>query len=564
MRTQNQLATMATRGVSAGRSCLQRKCACGASSERPGKPCHGCANDDLTVQRRAGNEDSPFTIPPSVHAVLRSSGQPLDGQTRTLMEANFSHSFERIPIHPVGLEMAQSGNSHSEQTYERQADRVAEQVLTAGEASRRNGASRTPFTYDFSQVRIHTDVRAAESARSVNASAYTVGHDIVFDVGEYRPGTREGRRLLAHELTHVVQQQAGSRPQVQRQEKKGTKKQEWVKDRDGELYYESEAKAEQRMDKLEEEGAWSEYRVTSFSVKGKKFWRVEMRGPKKAGEAKKKAPLETEAPPKKGDKKTTEPKGEEKPAAPKKEDKGAAAKGDKEAKAPEKAAKGAGKVCLTFDDGPQPGTGDVLDVLKGKSAPATFFLTGKNMEGDPTTQKALVERTLKEGHQIGNHTFTHDPMTVKEYEKAYGDLSDPEKLKKFEKNYEDNRKHFEKLMGPKFPGFKMARLPASGRFVKAHGKLIMVVATEGMGLAHVTWHFEFAPNGVFGHLKFTDWKGVKGVAAEVDQLPAANDVVLFHDRHWAGGNKSKLTATLTKLETEGFKFGKLDSSGKCG
>ncbi len=71
------------------------------------------------------------------------------------------------------------------------------------------------FNQDFSRVRIHTDERAAASARAVNALAYTVGHDVAFDAGQYAPETTEGRRLLAHELTHVVQQ-GGSRNQVQR------------------------------------------------------------------------------------------------------------------------------------------------------------------------------------------------------------------------------------------------------------------------------------------------------------------------------------------------------------
>jgi hypothetical protein len=62
------------------------------------------------------------------------------------------------------------------------------------------------FGYNFSDVRIHTDAQAAESARAVNARAYTVGRDIVFETGQYAPGTAEGRKLLAHELTHVVQQ----------------------------------------------------------------------------------------------------------------------------------------------------------------------------------------------------------------------------------------------------------------------------------------------------------------------------------------------------------------------
>jgi hypothetical protein len=65
------------------------------------------------------------------------------------------------------------------------------------------------FGYDFSQVKLHTDTKAAESAAAVNAKAYTVGDEIVFGAGEFSPGTVEGRRLLAHELTHVVQQPAG-------------------------------------------------------------------------------------------------------------------------------------------------------------------------------------------------------------------------------------------------------------------------------------------------------------------------------------------------------------------
>lgn len=62
------------------------------------------------------------------------------------------------------------------------------------------------FGYDFSQVRVHSDAAAAQSAQDVNAHAYTVGHNIVFGPGRFAPGTQEGRRLIAHELTHVVQQ----------------------------------------------------------------------------------------------------------------------------------------------------------------------------------------------------------------------------------------------------------------------------------------------------------------------------------------------------------------------
>jgi len=59
---------------------------------------------------------------------------------------------------------------------------------------------------DFSQVRIHTDSRAAQSARAIHALAYTIGHDIVFGASQYVPETHAGKHLLAHELTHVLQQ----------------------------------------------------------------------------------------------------------------------------------------------------------------------------------------------------------------------------------------------------------------------------------------------------------------------------------------------------------------------
>jgi hypothetical protein len=65
------------------------------------------------------------------------------------------------------------------------------------------------FNEDFGGVRVHTDAQAARSARSVNASAYTAGQHIVFDRGRYAPHTSAGQRLLAHELTHVLQQSGG-------------------------------------------------------------------------------------------------------------------------------------------------------------------------------------------------------------------------------------------------------------------------------------------------------------------------------------------------------------------
>jgi len=64
------------------------------------------------------------------------------------------------------------------------------------------------FEYDFSAVRLHTDKRSARSAESIYASAYTTGNDIIFSEGMYMPSTADGRRLLSHELAHVIQQGA--------------------------------------------------------------------------------------------------------------------------------------------------------------------------------------------------------------------------------------------------------------------------------------------------------------------------------------------------------------------
>ena len=132
---------------------LQRKCGCGGSTAS-GESCEECASPHVQLQRRATpeNSSSVAAAPPVVHDVLRSSGQPLDTSTRAFMEPRFGHTFD--------------------------------------------------------QVRVHTDERAAESARAVNALAFTVGVDVVFGHGEYLPQTFQGRSLLAHELAHVVQQSA--------------------------------------------------------------------------------------------------------------------------------------------------------------------------------------------------------------------------------------------------------------------------------------------------------------------------------------------------------------------
>lgn len=78
------------------------------------------------------------------------------------------------------------------------------------------------FGYDFNNVRIHNNTIAVKSASSINAHAYTSGNNIVFNSGQYQPDTPSGKKLLAHELTHVVQQSENSTSPIQRTVRRGT------------------------------------------------------------------------------------------------------------------------------------------------------------------------------------------------------------------------------------------------------------------------------------------------------------------------------------------------------
>jgi uncharacterized protein DUF4157 len=87
-----------------------------------------------------------------------------------------------------------------------QAQLGSGQALDAGVRSRMESA----FGYDFSRVRVHTDAKAAELSSDLRARAFTIGSDVAFRAGEYRPGTLIGDALIAHELAHVVQQSSGA------------------------------------------------------------------------------------------------------------------------------------------------------------------------------------------------------------------------------------------------------------------------------------------------------------------------------------------------------------------
>jgi len=128
-----------------------RRGVCEGSASSGGE-CEDCRAKRL---RRSAPGAGPQTAPAIVLDVMRAPGAPLDGATRLAMEPRFGHS--------------------------------------------------------FADVRVHVDRRAAESAAAVGALAYTLGNHVVFGAERYAPDSGDGRRLLAHELAHVVQQ-SGSDP----------------------------------------------------------------------------------------------------------------------------------------------------------------------------------------------------------------------------------------------------------------------------------------------------------------------------------------------------------------
>ena len=181
---------------------LQRTCDCGQHTTG-GHSCGPCAGKRNSLQRAAINGGTVETAPPIVHRVLRSPGVPLDSVTRSFFEPRFGGLAGRITPHLAGPAASSLTVGPASSAQELEADAVADRVLRSTASGAAGGG------FDFSQVRVHTGGEAAASARAVNARAYTVGSNIVFAEGQYAPGTAAGRRLLAHELAHTVQQSDG-------------------------------------------------------------------------------------------------------------------------------------------------------------------------------------------------------------------------------------------------------------------------------------------------------------------------------------------------------------------
>jgi hypothetical protein len=106
-----------------------------------------------------------------------------------------------------------AGNATVSAALEEQEPSLVRDVVGSGGGSPLDrdtrGFMESRLGADFSDVRVHTDGKATESARSVQAYAYTVGNDVVFQSDKFSPESESGQRMLAHELTHVVQQRSG-------------------------------------------------------------------------------------------------------------------------------------------------------------------------------------------------------------------------------------------------------------------------------------------------------------------------------------------------------------------
>ena len=349
----------------------------------------------------------------------------------------------------------------------------------------------------------------------LNALAYVVGQDMVFGIDQYAPSTISGQRLLAHELTHLVQRD-----------------------------------------------------TIAMNIIQKKI-ATPQQTPSKTG----------------------------------------------------------GNICLTFDDGPGPGTKDVLDALG--DSPATFFLIGENAKKHVDL---VIEIMMKKQHQIGTHTFKHYPLSAGQYAIEYGSLiaqknaarkqreslekkleitsqssadyktisEQKEQAKKKEielqeqlkeklkKNIEEGEKPVkeimesqkkleemmkkskdgvEKIVQDELPqsqkGELLFRLPGGGPMGKKVLQSEIIAAIKSMGRTPIPWNFEFCyPVKKFPHLK-CEWD-VKNVGVECRKGPKSGDIVLFHDSHWAG-RKQILKGVLEVLKGQkyGFSFGKLNAEGKC-
>lgn len=178
--------------VVASSGLLQRKCACGGSASALDGKCASCRERSLQRKLAIGASNDPLE-------------QEADRVADQVMAAPAHSPVSGAALHIQRFASQAGGQADT-------APASVDQVLaTPGrplDAALRQDMEHR-FGHDFSRVKVHYGGEAEQSAREVNANAYTVGHNVVFGAGRFAPGTHEGRRLIAHELAHVVQQRSG-------------------------------------------------------------------------------------------------------------------------------------------------------------------------------------------------------------------------------------------------------------------------------------------------------------------------------------------------------------------
>jgi hypothetical protein len=195
LETTSKLPTSAMAGV------LQRKCTACGNHTVAGGDCEECKKKN----------SSGLQTKLTVSAAGDSYEQEADRVADQVLSAPSHDAVRGAPLH-IQRHSAADSTSAAPASVDHA---LADSGRPLDSAVRQNMEQR--FGHDFSGVRLHSGTSAEQSARDVNARAYTVGHDIVFGTGQFAPGTGEGQRLLAHELTHVVQQRTGLARAIQRE-----------------------------------------------------------------------------------------------------------------------------------------------------------------------------------------------------------------------------------------------------------------------------------------------------------------------------------------------------------
>src|SRR6185369_3720786 len=168
---------------------LQRKCACSGQCEK-------CKKTDEVTLGHALQTKISLGAPGDRYE------QEADRVSEQVLTTSTNSSVENSPPRIQRFATQSSGETAA-------VPKSVDDVLSSPGRPLNPGLRRDMeqrFGYDFSQVRVHSGAAAGNSAGEVNAHAYTVGRDIVFGPGRFAPTTQEGRRLIAHELTHFVQQ----------------------------------------------------------------------------------------------------------------------------------------------------------------------------------------------------------------------------------------------------------------------------------------------------------------------------------------------------------------------